>query len=62
MRLRLNTAIARLRSGDGTDRAARAAGYATRSGLVKALRRELPAEQVDLLLASDEAGQRRATS
>ncbi|WP_306367295.1 AraC family transcriptional regulator [Nocardiopsis sp. CC223A] len=50
-RARLNTALARLRAGYGLTEAARAAGYLSRSGLLRALRREtgLP----EHLLAAD---------
>lgn len=39
-RARLNTAIERLRAGHGLPEAARASGYSTRSGLLRALSRE----------------------
>lgn len=41
VRARLNLAMARLRAGDSTLQAAKAAGYTTHSGLLKALRREV---------------------
>lgn len=44
VRARLNLALARLRGGASTLQAAKAAGYATHSGLLKALRREVDAD------------------
>lgn len=41
VRARLNVALAKLRGGASTLQAAKAAGYATHSGLLKALRREV---------------------
>ncbi|GAA1741850.1 AraC family transcriptional regulator [Aeromicrobium alkaliterrae] len=49
---RLNTAIARLRAGESMSRAARAAGYETRSGLLKALTREVEPSELRRLLSS----------
>ena len=57
-RARLNVAIARLRGGSGLDGAARAAGYATRGGLLRALSRETGADVRDL--ARDPVGSLRA--
>lgn len=47
-RARLNVAIARLRGGSQLDAAARAAGYATRGGLLRALSRETGQPVADL--------------
>ncbi|MGO1341600.1 MAG: helix-turn-helix domain-containing protein, partial [Cellulosimicrobium funkei] len=47
-RAHLNVAIARLRGGSQLDAAARAAGYATRAGLLRALSRETGQPVADL--------------
>lgn len=50
VRARLNTAIARLRGGAPVAHVARAAGYASRSGLTRALRRELDPAVADRII------------
>lgn len=47
---RLNVAIAGMRGGQSVGQVARTAGYRTRSGLVKALEREVPADDIAGLL------------
>lgn len=59
VRARLNAAIVRLRGGDRVELVAATVGYRTRSGLVKALRREVDAGLVRELLGDGSAQEQR---
>ncbi|GAA1136063.1 hypothetical protein GCM10009651_20180 [Microbacterium natoriense] len=56
-RARLNMAISRLRGGESMTRAARATGYGTRSGLAKALSREVRPDDLAEIIGASMFGQ-----